>query len=112
MAGGGAQGTQGGIGGAESGAMSGMGMGAMIGSVVPGIGTAIGAVVGAVAGGIAGAFFGGTPAPTYVTDLNIPTSKYGTGIPQVFGTARVSGNIIYAGTAQVVMESSGGKGSK
>ena len=95
----------GGAGGAESGAMTGMGMGAMVGSiVVPGIGTAIGAVVGAVAGAIGGAFFGGTPAPVYVTDLNIPTSKYGTGIPQVFGTARVSGNIIWTGTAQAQME--------
>ena len=94
----------GGAGGAESGAMTGMGAGAMIGSIVPGIGTAIGAVVGAVAGAIGGAFFGGTPAPTYVTDLNIPTSKYGAGIPQVFGTARVSGNIIWAGTAAAQME--------
>ena len=94
----------GGAGGAESGAMTGMGMGAMIGSVVPGIGTAIGAVVGAVAGAIGGAFFGGTPAPTYVTDLNIPTSKYGTGVPQVFGRARVSGNIIWTGPAQAQME--------
>ena len=97
-------GGAGGVGGAESGAMSGMGMGAMIGTVVPGIGSAIGAVVGAVAGGIAGAFFGGTPAPVYVTDLNIPTSRYGAGIPQVFGTARVSGNIIWTGTAQAQME--------
>ena len=112
MAGGGAAGTQGGVGGAESGAMSGMGMGAMIGSVVPGVGTAIGAVVGAVVGGIAGAFFGGTPAPVYVTDLNIPTSQYGAGVPQVFGTARITGNIIYAGASQVVMESTGGKGGK
>ena len=94
----------GGAGGAESGAMTGMGMGAMVGSIVPGIGTAIGAVVGAVAGAVGGAFFGGTPAPVYVTDLNIPTSKYGTGIPQVFGTSRVSGNIIWTGTAQAQME--------
>jgi hypothetical protein len=84
--------------------MTGMGAGAMIGSIVPGVGTAIGAVVGAAAGRIAGAFFGGTPAPVYVTDLNIPTSKYGTGIAQVFGTARVSGNIIWTGTAQAQME--------
>lgn len=97
-------GGAGGVGGAESGAMQGMAMGAMIGTVIPGIGNVVGAVVGAVAGGIAGAFFGGTPAPTYVTDLNIPTSKYGTGIPQVFGTARVSGNIIWTGTAQAQME--------
>lgn len=94
----------GGAGGAESGAMTGIGMGAMIGSVVPGIGTAIGAVVGAAVGAVGGAFFGGTPAPTYVTDLNIPTSKYGMGVSQVFGTARVSGNIIWAGTAQAQME--------
>ena len=94
----------GGAGGAETGAMSMMGAGAMIGSVVPGVGTAIGAVVGAVAGGIMGAFFGGTPAPVYVTDLNIPTSQYGTGISQVFGTARVSGNIIWSGTATAQME--------
>ena len=94
----------GGAGGAETGAMSMMGAGAMIGSVVPGVGTAIGAVVGAVAGGIMGAFFGGTPAPVYVTDLNIPTSQYGAGIPQVFGTARVSGNIIWTGTATAQME--------
>jgi len=97
-------GASGGVGGAESGAMTGMGAGAMIGSIVPGIGTAIGAVVGAVVGGIAGAFFGGTPAPVYVTDLNIPTSQYGAGIPQVFGTARVSANIIWTGTAQAQME--------
>jgi hypothetical protein len=102
----------GGAGGAESGAMTVMGMGAMIGSVVPGVGTAIGAVVGAVGGAIAGAFFGGHPAPTYITDLNIPTSQYGKGVPQVFGTARVSGNIIWTGTAQAQMESVGGKGSK
>lgn len=94
----------GGAGGAESGALSMMGAGAMIGSVVPGVGTAIGAVVGLVAGAIGGAFFGGTPAPVYVTDLNIPTSKYGTGISQVFGTARLSGNIIWTGTAQAQME--------
>ena len=94
----------GGAGGAETGAMSMMGAGAMIGSVVPGVGSAIGAVVGAVAGGIMGAFFGGTPAPVYVTDLNIPTSQYGAGIPQVFGTARVSGNIIWTGTATAQME--------
>ena len=94
----------GGAGGAETGAMSMMGAGSMIGSVVPGVGTAIGSVVGLVAGGIMGAFFGGTPAPTYVTDLNIPTSRYGAGIPQVFGTARVSGNIIWTGTAQAQME--------
>ena len=94
----------GGAGGAESGAMTGMGAGAMIGSIVPGVGTAIGAVVGAAVGAIAGAFFGGTPAPVYVTDLNIPTSQYGAGIPQVFGTARVSGNIIWTGTATAQME--------
>ena len=94
----------GGAGGAESGAMSGMGMGAMIGTLIPGIGNGIGAVVGLALGAVGGAFFGGTPAPTYVTDLNIPTSKYGTGIPQVFGTARVSGNIIWPGTAQAQME--------
>ena len=45
-----------------------------------------------------------TPAPVYVTDLNIPTSQYGAGIPQVFGTARVSANIIWTGTAQAQME--------
>ena len=94
----------GGAGGAESGAMSGMGMGAMIGTLIPGIGNGIGAVVGLALGAVGGAFFGGTPAPTFVTDLNIPTSKYGTGIPQVFGTARVSGNIIWTGTAQAQME--------
>ena len=94
----------GGIGGAESGAMSGMGMGAMLGTLIPGIGNGIGAVVGLGLGAIGGAFFGGTPAPVYVTDLNIPTSRYGAGIPQVFGTARVSGNIIWTGTAQAQME--------
>ena len=94
----------GGAGGAESGAMTGMGMGAMLGSIVPGIGNAAGAVVGAVAGAIGGAFFGGTPAPTYITDLNVPTSQYGKGVSQVFGTARVSGNIIWSGTAAAQME--------
>lgn len=94
----------GGAGGAESGAMSGIGAGAMIGSIVPGIGTAIGAVVGGILGAVGGAEFGGTPAPVYVTDLNIPTSKYGTGVAQVFGTARVSGNIIWTGEAQAQME--------
>ena len=100
----------GGAGGAESGAMSMMGAGAAIGSIVPGVGTAIGAVVGAFAGGVMGAFFGGHPQPTYLTDLNIPTSQYGAGVPQVFGTARVAGNIIYAGKASAQMESAGGKG--
>ncbi len=102
----------GGAGGAESGAMSMMGAGAMLGSLIPGVGTAVGAVVGGIGGAVLGAFFGGQPERYYLTDLNIPTSRYGTGISQVFGTARVSGNIIWAGTAQAQMESVGGKGSK
>ena len=94
----------GGAGGAASGAMSMIGAGAMIGSVIPGIGTAVGAVVGTVVGAVGGAFFGGQPETEYLTDLNLPTSRYGKGVTQVFGDCRVTGNIFWTGQAQAQME--------
>lgn len=94
----------GGAGGAAQGALGMMGTGAMIGSVIPGVGNVAGAVVGLVVGAIGGAMFGGQPQTTYLTDLNIPTSKYGTGVTQVFGNCRVTGNVMWSGTAQAQME--------
>ncbi len=84
------------------GGIAGAGLGSLVG--FPALGWFVGSTLGSE--------FGPHPEPTWLTDLNIPTSKYGTGIAQVFGTARVSGNIIWTGAAQAHMVNAGGKGGK
>ena len=81
------------------GGAAGAGLGSLVG--VPWLGWMVGSTLGSE--------FGPHPEPTWVTDLNLPTSKYGTGIPQAFGTARVSGNIIWTGASTAQMVNAGGK---
>jgi hypothetical protein len=94
------------------------------GQAVTGI---VGAVVGYFYGGPAGAYYGfaiglmvggalfppdiDNPRPT-PNQLQIQTSMYGAAVPVVFGSRRVSGNLIWCGELQTHEEevSSGGKG--
>jgi hypothetical protein len=82
---------------------------------------AAGTAIGAAAGWAIGASIGslveqsmlGQPAPpNALTDLSVQTSAWGTGIPQIFGTQRVSGNIFWSTDKRLVGGSTGKWGGK
>jgi hypothetical protein len=82
---------------------------------------AAGTAVGAAAGWAIGASIGslieqrinGVPLPpNALTDLSVQTSAWGTGIPQIIGTQRVSGNIIWSTDKRLVGGSTGKWGGK
>lgn len=91
-------------------------VGAFVGSVVPGIGTSLGWSLSSSLGGLI--FAEKLPDVNQqgprLSDLKIQTSTYGTIIPEVFGTVRISGNIIYSSgireTQHTESQDSGGKG--
>ncbi|HUW85096.1 MAG TPA: phage tail protein [Phycisphaerae bacterium] len=87
----------------------------------PLIGGVVGAIIGTyfgepalgwMIGSAIGGLFVPKPITHSLTDLNVQTSSYGVGVPQIFGTQRVSGNIIWASERVWVSTSGGGKGGK
>lgn len=79
----------------------------------------VGFAVGGPIGGLVGSVLGGLLFPQEMpdqhgprlSDLSITNSSYGIGIPKVWGTYKVSGNVIWAGPVTEHEEkSSGGKG--
>ncbi len=89
-------------------------VGQVIGNaILPGIGGAIG---GAIGGFIGGALFdepieGGTVAGPKLNDLAVQSSTYGRPIPVVYGTFRLSGNVIWSpGLVEHVAETRSGGG--
>ena len=97
------------------------GLGAWAGTSL-GIGASIGWAIGASAGSmIEQHFFGAPVPPNALTDLQVQTSSWGVGLPQVFGSQRLAGNIIWATDKQLIggqqgkwggKGGGGGKGSK
>ncbi len=94
------------------------GLGAWAGTSL-GIGASLGWALGASAGSMIEQHFFGLPVPpNALTDLQVQTSSWGVGLPQVFGTQRLAGNIIWAtdkllvGGQQGKWGSKGGGGSK
>ena len=94
------------------------GFGAWAGTSL-GIGASLGWALGASAGSMIEQHFFGLPIPpNAMTDLQVQTSSWGVGLPQVFGTQRLAGNIIWAtdkllvGGQQGKWGSKGGGGSK
>ena len=91
-------------------------LGGLIGSLVPGVGTLLGAKVGFLVGGVVGGLAFPQEGPIVegprLADLQIQASEAGLPIAVVFGTFRLSGNVIWS--AQIrerkVEEKVGGKG--
>ncbi|ARK07423.1 hypothetical protein LAV_00023 [Sphingobium phage Lacusarx] len=82
--------------------------GAAIGSIIPGVGTAVGAMVGGALGGM---LFGPTIKGPRLTDLTVTASTYGNEIPHLYGTMRMSGNVIWsAGIKEHKKKKKAGKG--
>lgn len=72
--------------------------GAAAGSVIPGIGTYLGAALGGIAGGLVDQSLG---LGAHVTgprldSLSVQDSRYGAGIPIIYGSARIAGNVIWS----------------
>ena len=86
--------------------------------ILTAVGSAIGGPIGGAVGAIAGQFVDQTilfaPKPRHgprLGDLAVQTSSYGTAIPQIFGTMRVAGTVIWAtDLAEHRAASGGGKG--
>jgi hypothetical protein len=87
----------------------------------PLIGGVVGAIIGAyfgepTVGWMIGAAIGGLFVPKPIThaltDLTVQTSQYGAGCPQIFGTQRTAGNVIWASERQWISLTGGGKGGK
>ncbi len=89
--------------------------GAAIGSaLVPGFGTYFGSLIGSAAGGLIDQKIGTGAHVTgpRLDNLTVQDSRYGTGIPIVYGTARIAGNVIWStDLIQAIHNSNvGGKG--
>jgi hypothetical protein len=87
----------------------------------PLIGGVVGAIIGAyfgepaigwMIGSAIGGLFVPKPVTHALTDLTVQTSQYGAGLPQIFGTQRTAGNVIWASERQWISLSAGGKGGK
>lgn len=75
------------------------------------IGGPFGAQIGAMVGGALGsALFGPTTQGPRLDDLTVTTSTYGNAIPRLFGTARMSTNLIWTGGIKEHKKKSGGLG--
>src|SRR4051794_23309117 len=76
------------------------------------IGGPMGAQIGAMAGGMIGnMLFSPTIKGPRMTDLSITASTYGNTIPELYGTMRMSGNVIWSsGIKEKKHKSGGGKG--
>ena len=72
------------------------GFGAWAGADI-GIGAAAGWAIGSSLGSVVEQHFFGMPVPpNALTDLQVQTSSWGVGLPQVFGTQRLAGSIIWS----------------
>lgn len=82
------------------------------GTVVGGlVGGPFGAQVGALIGGQLGAtLFGPTISGPRMSDLTVSASTYGVAIPELYGTMRVPGNMIWTAGIKEKKKKSGGKG--
>lgn len=70
-----------------------------------------GAQVGAMLGGMIGAtLFGPTIKGPRLTDLKVTASTYGAAIPEIYGTVRLGGNMIWSTGLNETKHKSGGKG--
>ncbi|MDE2467234.1 MAG: phage tail protein [Bradyrhizobium sp.] len=69
------------------------------------VGWAIGSSIGSI---IERKYFGPDVAPNALTDLQVQTSSWGVGLPQVFGTQRLAGNIIWS-TDKILVGGNQGK---
>lgn len=86
--------------------------------VLTAVGTAIGGPIGGAIGGLIGSAFDHAVlfkpkdrAGPRLTDLQLQTSSYGTQMPQLFGTMRVAGTVIWAtDLRETTSKSGGGKG--
>lgn len=85
------------------------GLGAIAGFMIGGpFGAQIGAMIG---GAIGSALFGPTIEGPRLQDLSVSTSTYGNAIPRLFGTARMSTNLMWtAGIKEKKTKKSAGKG--
>lgn len=82
--------------------------GGMIGGL---IGGPLGAQIGMTLGGALGSsLFGPTTHGPRLDDLTITTSTYGNAIPEVYGTTRIAGNLIWSSGIKENKKKSGGKG--
>lgn len=76
-------------------------------------GTAVGAAAGWAIGSSIGSiierkYFGPDVPPNALTDLQVQTSSWGVGLPEVFGTQRLAGNIIWS-TDKILVGGNQGK---
>ena len=84
--------------------------------VLTALGTAVGGPIGAAIGGVLGNMvdrrvLGTTREGPRLTELAVQTSSYGSAIPQLFGTMRVAGTVIWATELRETQgRSGGGKG--
>lgn len=91
-------------------------MGQLITTVVGGvagfmIGGPFGAQVGMMLGGMIGAtLFGPTIHGPRLNDLKVAASTYGVAIPEIYGTVRIGGNLIWTTGIKETKKKSGGKG--
>ncbi len=84
------------------------GLGAWAGGAV-GIGAAAGWAIGSSIGSIVERkYFGPDVPPNALTDLQVQTSSWGVGLPEVFGTQRLAGNIIWS-TDKILIGGNQGK---
>ncbi|KQU53097.1 hypothetical protein ASG67_09665 [Sphingomonas sp. Leaf339] len=81
--------------------------------VLTALGTAVGGPIGGAIGGLLGnladrQWLGKAREGPRLTELAVQTSSYGTPIPQLFGTIRVAGTVIWAADLKETRERSGG----
>lgn len=76
------------------------------------IGGPIGAQIGAMVGGMVGNELGPATDGPRLADLSVSTSSYGNAIPRLFGTARLSTNMIWALPIKEHKKTTGGLGGK
>ncbi|MBT2186864.1 hypothetical protein [Sphingobium nicotianae] len=83
-----------------------------VGGTIGGIGAAVGGAIGALAGQSVDAliFRPGSRSGPRLSDLHVQTSRYGAGVPRLYGTIRAAGTVIWSTDFQENSASSGGKG--
>lgn len=75
------------------------------------IGGPFGAQIGAMLGGMIGStLFGPTIKGPRLNDLKVSASTYGAAIPEIYGTVRIGGNMIWSTGLKETKHKSGGKG--
>ncbi len=81
--------------------------GAFVGSFFGPLGTSIGWMIGSAAGNM---LFGKGQDGPRLTDLKLQNSSYGQMVPLVYGTVRITGNVIWQTDLKEHQQKSGGKG--